>query len=175
MTPVGMRLLHAGVTERLDTYAYAKVLSTLAAACAAPDENPLLAPLEAGRLAATLKPVDRDGLVRAVLGHVSEGAAEAAAWAVRFVVTALPEDDARQLTALQQEAMDAVVDALASRPEPQLADALREAFPRMSLSYALWFSSVLRKAPLDGAGAPMLADIRDEFSSMRGWRRQRRA
>lgn len=170
-TPLGMRLLRRGVTQGLDPYAYAKVLSLIRSSLDSPGDPGTIPISEAGRLAATLKSEDRELISRDQLAALEKGGTEGAAQAVHFLLVALPEDAGANPTPLQGKFSTAVARRLAEGREPELKDALRAAFPSSSLNFNLAIHNALRELERETPDGGVLSELVGEFGDIRRWRR----
>jgi hypothetical protein len=172
-TTAGLQLLQAGVTDKLDPFAYAKVLSIVGT----PDElkdRPVTAS-RAGEIAAGLKEADRARVVQGQLMVLEDGDAIAAAGSIEFIVAALREDQPRSPTKLQERFISVVAERFAKRGEGEIDAALRRAFPFSSLSFSLYLLDGLRDAASTESASPPCSKFVQEFGKLDRWPARRRS
>lgn len=171
-TNSGLNLLRPGVTDRLDPFAYAKVLGVINAT----DENeggdsPMSA-ARAGEIAATVKKADGERIAREQLATLKEGDAVSAAAAVEFLAAALNDENPRSPTSLQERFIAATVDRLGSRGESEIDAALRRVFPFSSFSFSLYLLEGLRKAEAESDVSGLHSAFVREFENLNRWPRR---
>lgn len=172
-TTAGLQLLQAGVTEKLDPFAYAKVLSIVGTLDELKD-RPLTAS-RAGEIAAGLKEADRARVVQGQLMVLKDGDAIAAAGSIEFIVAALREDQPRSPTKLQERFISVVAERFAKRGEGEIDAALRRAFPFSSLSFSLYLLDGLRDAASTESASPPCSKFVQEFGKLDRWPPRRRS
>jgi uncharacterized protein (TIGR02391 family) len=156
-TAAGLQLLQATVTDKLDPFAYAKVLSIVGTL--GEIEDPAVSASRAGEIAAGLREADRERVVRRHLMVLKDGDAVAAAESIEFVVAALSEDQPRSPTTLQQGFINT---------------ALRRVFPVPSLSFSLYLLDGLRAAAAAEGAKPSCSKFVQEFGKLDRWPARRR-
>lgn len=135
------------------------------------DENMLPLP-RAGQLAAWMFEKDRNRLARTQLDAIRSGAGEEVANAVNFLARALPEDDARQPTAIQRAFIQAMADRLCHSDESELDEALRAVFPFPSMGFNLYLLEGFRKAKSENGDGTRLDAFLADFSNVTRWPRR---
>jgi uncharacterized protein (TIGR02391 family) len=166
-TATGLQLLQAGVTDKLDPFAYAKVLSNVGTL---DKSKPRCVPASrAGEIAAGLKETDRARVVHDQLMVIDNGDAVAAAESIEFIVAALREDQPRSPTKLQERFISVVADRFAIRGEVEIDSVLRHAFPFSSLSFSLYLLDGLRDAASTGKASAPCSKFVEEFGKLDRW------
>lgn len=169
-TATGLRLLRPGVTNRLDPFAYAKVLTIVKSEA----RDRIVPAARAGEIAAGLKPADRERIARSLLTTLRDGDAVAAAEVIDILAAALNEDRPRSPTSLQERFISVVAERFGSRGESEIDGALRRAFPFSSFSFSLYLIEGLRKADAGGEASKPCAEFVREFEHLGRWPRSRR-
>ncbi len=172
-TNAGLMLLQAGVTHRLDPFAYAKVISIIDSAPEERGARALVSPSRAGEIAASLKKADKERLIRKKLKALEKGKADAAAVAVEFLATALSDDHARSPTPFQERFIAAIAGRFGDRGEGEIDAALRSAFPFSSFSFNLYLMDGLRKAQEQSDKSDPYSAFVREFETFDRWPRRR--
>jgi uncharacterized protein (TIGR02391 family) len=169
-TDTGLLLLRPGVTNKLDPFAYAKVVSIIASEMG---DRPIPAS-RAGEIAAGLKPADRERITRSHLTTLKDGDAVDAAGSIDFLAAALNEDRPQSPTPLQERFISIVAERFGSRGESEIDAAIRRAFPFPSFSFNLYLLEGLRKAGAGGEASTPCSEFVREFEDLNRWPRARR-